>query len=68
MICTWSFRRSTYWREMASQVVINPDTQTSPKLPALRDGQNSLVCQEALPTAPTPREQATEWAKDVRSR
>jgi len=53
---------------MASQVVINPDTQTSPKLPALRDGQNSLVCQEALPTAPTPREQATEWAKDVRSR
>ncbi|KAH3716390.1 hypothetical protein DPMN_059112 [Dreissena polymorpha] len=44
------------------------DTQTSPKLPALREGPSSLVCQEKLPSPPTPREQASEWAKEARNR
>lgn len=53
---------------MTSQINVNPDPQTSPKLPALREGQSSLVCQELLPSPPTPKDQASEWAKDIRTR
>lgn len=53
---------------MASQVDVGLEPRTSPKLPALREGQSSLVCHDKLPLPPTPREQASEWAKDVRNR
>ncbi|XP_060599368.1 dynein heavy chain domain-containing protein 1-like [Ruditapes philippinarum] len=53
---------------MTSQVDVGLEPRTSPKLPALREGQSSLVCQDKLPSPPTPRDQASEWAKDIRTR
>lgn len=53
---------------MTSQISINSDAETSAKLPALREGQNSLVFQGHLPAPPTPKDHASEWAKDIRTR
>lgn len=53
---------------MTSQVDLGLEPRTSPKLPVLREGQNSLVCQDKLPSPPTPREQASEWTREIRNR
>ena len=53
---------------MASQVDSAIESHTSPKLPVLREGQSSLVCKDKLPSPPTPREQASEWAVNTRKR
>ncbi|XP_052798483.1 dynein heavy chain domain-containing protein 1-like isoform X5 [Mya arenaria] len=54
---------------MSQQAGIAMEMQTSPKLPALREGQSSLVCSpDKVSSPPTPREQASEWAKPVRQR
>ncbi|KAL3832089.1 hypothetical protein ACJMK2_023767 [Sinanodonta woodiana] len=43
-------------------------TGTSTWLPALREGQNSLVGQPRRPPSLTSREKASEWALDIRKR
>jgi hypothetical protein len=53
---------------MTSQVDMGFEPKASPKLPVLREGHSSMVCQDKLPSPPTPREQAAEWALDVRTR
>ncbi|XP_062587861.1 dynein heavy chain domain-containing protein 1-like, partial [Saccostrea cucullata] len=42
--------------------------QSSPSLPVLREGQNSLVSPSRSPHSLTPRQQASTWAADVRKR
>ena len=53
---------------MMSQVDIPLDKGTTPRLPVLKDGQNSLVSAEPRPAPPTPRERASDWALEVRKR
>ena len=55
--------------EMSSQVDLTMmGDQTSPSLPQLKEGQNSLVSPSRSPQSLTPRQQAVTWAADVRKR
>nr|XP_022307447.1 dynein heavy chain domain-containing protein 1-like isoform X3 [Crassostrea virginica] len=54
---------------MSSQVDLTVmGDQTSPSLPQLKEGQNSLVSPSRSPQSLTPRQQAVAWAADVRKR
>lgn len=53
---------------MTSKVDMSLEKGTTPSLPALREGQSSLIAPLHGPQSVTPRQKASQWALETRHR